>query len=117
MDAAREGLTEQPDADADPVAVEPQGDGVEFPQPAEYPAVVAYLLAVVAKLTRERDEALAKNAERWLPLKVAAIDAAVEYETARTWAARGLIKARRDGGRVFVELSSLIARRMLFAGK
>src|SRR5258706_13692904 len=83
----------------------------------EHPADVAYLLAVVAKLTRERDALLATKAERWLPLKVAAIDAAVEYETARTWAARDLIKARKDGGRVFVELGRLISRRMLVARK
>jgi hypothetical protein len=60
---------------------------------------------------------LAKNAERWLPLKAAAIDAGVEYENARSWADAGLIKGYKSGGRVVVELNSLIARRMLLSGK
>jgi hypothetical protein len=61
--------------------------------------------------------AAAKDAEVWLPLKTAAIDAGVEYETARVWAARGLIKSDKDGGRVIVEMGSLIARPMLLSGK
>jgi hypothetical protein len=61
--------------------------------------------------------AAVRDAEVWLPLKTGAHDAGVKYETARAWAARGLIKSDKDGGRVIVELGSLIARRLRLTGK
>jgi len=68
---------------------------------------------------RYRAEKAARDApppERWLRLKPGASIAQVPYETARVWAARGLIKSRKDGG-VFVEMGSLIARRIQQTGK
>jgi len=53
----------------------------------------------------------------WLPLKAAAHDAGMKYETARTWAERGLIEARRDGARWIVNLVSLKAHKGRFAGQ
>ncbi|SFJ68917.1 hypothetical protein SAMN05216525_13213 [Bradyrhizobium sp. Gha] len=41
---------------------------------------------------------------QWLPLKAAAHDAGVKYETARVWAESGFIEARRDGKRWLVNL-------------
>jgi len=46
-----------------------------------------------------------------LPLKAAAHDAGVKYETARVWAKRGLIEARREGKRWLVNVVSLKARK------
>ena len=53
----------------------------------------------------------------WLPLKAAAIDSGVEYETARQWVVRGLVEGRREGGRWLVNLVSLMARKEQFAGR
>jgi len=52
----------------------------------------------------------------WLPLKAAAHDAGVAYETARVWAERGLIEARREGKRWLVNMSSMMARKERLAG-
>ena len=54
---------------------------------------------------------------RWLPLKAAAHDAGVKYETARKWAERGLIEARREGKRWFVNVVSLQARKERLEGR
>ena len=52
----------------------------------------------------------ARNTAVWLPLKKAAGEANMPYETARAWAAAGLIESDKDGGRVIVNLTDLIAR-------
>jgi hypothetical protein len=44
-------------------------------------------------------------------------DAGVKYETARKWAERGLIEARRDGKRWIVNVSSLEARKERLKGR
>ena len=51
---------------------------------------------------------------QWLPLKAAAHDAGVKYETARVWAESGFIEARRDGKRWLVNLVTLTARKDLW---
>ncbi|WBL76028.1 hypothetical protein I3J27_23695 [Bradyrhizobium xenonodulans] len=58
---------------------------------------------------------LEQTPEEWLPLKAAAHDADVVYETARLWAKAGLIQARRVGKRWFVNVASLKARKQVFA--
>jgi len=82
----------------------PNGDHHEAV--ADLKRTVALLAAQVAQL--EQPPA------RWLPLKAAAHDAGVNYETARVWAKRGLIEARRDGKRWLVNLVSLKARKERF---
>jgi hypothetical protein len=47
-----------------------------------------------------------KQQEHWMPLK-SADRGPYSYNAVRRWAARGLIKARHVGGRVFVEADSL----------
>jgi hypothetical protein len=82
---------------------------------ADHHAAIAALQRTVAEL-----EACVAQLEGppacWLRLKAAAMDAGVKYETARVWAERGLIEARRDGKRWFVNVASLIARKGRFAG-
>jgi hypothetical protein len=48
--------------------------------------------------------------ERWLALKLAAANSNLEYETGRRWCAEGLVSARKEGGRWFVDDVSLQAR-------
>jgi len=80
----------------------------------EAPAVgtVAELLVTVEALQIANAKLLAEKGDPgvWLPLKAAAADAGVPYETARSWAATKKIESRRDGGRVFVGVNSLIDR-------
>jgi len=88
-------------------AVEPGAATVRADEAvADLKRTVALLAAQVAQL--EQPPA------RWLPLKAAAHDAGVNYETARVWAKRGLIEARRDGKRWLVNLVSLKARKERF---
>jgi hypothetical protein len=84
--------------------------------PAGYLARIDRLQALVGTLQARVSE-LESPPEKWLPLKAGAADANVRYENARSWAEAGLIKSRKDGGRVIVELGSLVARRILFSGK
>jgi hypothetical protein len=42
----------------------------------------------------------------WVPLK-SAVPATLSYETARNWCERGFVKARKEGGRWFVDPQSL----------
>lgn len=74
---------------------------------ADLKQAVAELMARVAQLE--------VSPAQWMPLKAAAGVAGVEYETTRLWAQRGLIEARREGGRWFVNAVSLKARKRLFA--
>jgi hypothetical protein len=73
----------------------PHGDASETPVGDHHTANAA-LQRTVAEL-EARVAQLEQPAALWLPLKAAAIDAGVKYETARKWAERGLIEARRDG--------------------
>jgi hypothetical protein len=90
----------------------PHGAAPETPNGDDHPAVAA-LQRSLAQL-EARVAHLEQPAARWLPLKAAAIDAGVKYETARTWAESGLIEARRDGKRWLVNLTSLKARKDLW---
>jgi hypothetical protein len=79
--------------------------------------------AAIAALERTLAELEARVAQlegppaQWLPLKTAAYDAGVKYETARVWAERGLIEARREDKRWFVNVVSLKARKERLAGR
>jgi hypothetical protein len=70
---------------------------------------IAELRATNARLAARVAE-LELPPERWAPLKTAAIDCGVEYETLRSWAVAGFITARREGGRWFVNVPSVQAR-------
>jgi hypothetical protein len=66
---------------------------------------------------RLRAEKAERDAPVWLPLKLAAYRAELPYEKARAWAARAILagcvnEARKDGGRVMVNVTALIAHRM-----
>lgn len=91
----------------------PHGTAADTPNYDDHP-VIADLKRTVAQL-EARVAQLEQQPARWLPLKAAAHDAGVEYETARVWAKRGLIEARRDGKRWFANLVSLKARKQLLA--
>ena len=80
-----------------------------------HPAIAALQRTVAA--LEERVAQLEQPPAQWLPLKAAAHDAGVAYETARVWAKRGLIEARRDGERWIVNLLSLKARKERFEGR
>jgi hypothetical protein len=80
----------------------PQLDMALYDREANLLQTISQLEARIAEL--ERPAAL------WMPLKASALDCNVKYETARTWAASGLIEARREGKRWFVNVVSLRAR-------
>jgi hypothetical protein len=82
----------------------------------DHDLVVAALQRTVAQL-EARVAQLEQPPAQWVPLKAAAHDTGVEYETARTWAERGLIEARREGKRWMINLTSLRARKERFAGQ
>lgn len=84
--------------------------------PVDHDSAIAALQWTVAQL-EARLAKLEQPAALWLPLKAAAHDAGVKYETARTWAESGLIEARREGKRWLANLHSLRARRERFAGQ
>jgi len=93
---------------------------VPLPDVAEHAGGDSY--QAIAALQRTVAELAARVAQLeappaiWLPLKAAAHDAGVKYETARKWAERGLIEACRDGKRWIVNVSSLKARKERLAG-
>ncbi|MDN4982225.1 hypothetical protein QY049_03165 [Bradyrhizobium sp. WYCCWR 13022] len=76
-------------------------------------AAITELKRAIAMLTA-RVTQLEQTPEEWLPLKAAAHDADVLYETARLWAKAGLIQARRVGKRWIVNVVTLKARKQLF---
>jgi hypothetical protein len=80
----------------------------------DVPVTIAELLATIARLTARVAE-LELPPEPWTALKPAAYDCGVEYETARTWAVKGLIEAQRDGKRWVCHVSSLRARKQRLA--
>jgi hypothetical protein len=77
---------------------------------------IAALQHTVARL-EARVAQLEGPPAQWLPLKAAAHDANVKYETARVWAERGLIEARRDSRRWLANVVSLKARKERLAGR
>ncbi len=64
------------------------------------------LRATVAQLTARVAE-LESQPEKWLPLKAAAFDCGIGYETLRAWCDAGHVKTRREGGRRFVDIVSV----------
>jgi hypothetical protein len=70
---------------------------------AELRAMNAALVARVAVLE-------APSPENFLPLKVSAADCGMNYETLRSWAIDGHVTARREGGRLFVDVHTVKAR-------
>jgi hypothetical protein len=115
MTVAR-GLAEQFESPGDQ---QPERDGVVDPPETIQPVIaveehVPALQATIEALRIDNEMLRAKLAARdeavWLPLKAAAIDASLPYETARAWAAAGLIESDRDGGRIFVNATNLFDR-------
>lgn len=86
----------------------------ETPNDDHHPDVAA-LQRSLARL-EARVAQLEQPPAQWLPLKAAAIDTGVEYETARKWAERGLIEAQREGKRWLINLISLKARKERLSG-
>jgi hypothetical protein len=80
----------------------PQLDMTLYDREANLLQTIAQLEARIAEL--ERPAALS------MPLKAAALDCNVKYETARIWAVSGLIEARREGKRWLVNVVSLRTR-------
>lgn len=83
---------------------------------ASNPAETAITLAdpeTVVDLRRTNEQLRARIAElerpapRWSPLKAAAGECGLDYEWVRKHAVRGLIEARREGGRWLVNVTSL----------
>jgi hypothetical protein len=97
-------LAEQLDSDSPPEAL--PGVVPDTP-PAE--TELAELRATVAALTARLAEFEAPQ-ERWLPLKSAAYDCAMVGETLRAWCEAGLVEARREGKRWYVNVTSVKAR-------
>src|SRR5690348_13485950 len=93
----------------------PSGAVTETAGGDPHPAIAALQQTVAALEARVAQ--LEPTPAQWMPLKAAAHDAGVKYETARVWAMRGLIEARRDGERWIVNLVSLKARKERFAGQ
>lgn len=71
--------------------------------------IVADLLRTIEQL-RTRIAELECPPPRWMPLKAAAGECGLEYEWVRKRAERGLIEARREGGRWHVNVTSLRQR-------
>ncbi|OSJ21230.1 hypothetical protein BSZ19_48245 [Bradyrhizobium japonicum] len=78
--------------------------------------VVAALKQTIAELQARVTE-LEQPPAQWMPLKAAAIDWGVKYETLRMWCKRGLVEADRDGKRWMVNLTSLKARQARLFGR
>src|SRR5882672_2171023 len=97
---------EPPPGEAPELIVKPVVDlSAAVPSIVELQAANARMQAEIDALRSEKDAPGA-----WLPLNVAAFDANVPYQTAQGWAAKKKIASRRDGGRVFVTVDSLIDR-------
>src|SRR5436190_22781718 len=88
---------------------DPQLDMTLFDREANLLQTISQLEARIAELDRP--------AALWMPLKAAALDCNVKYETARTWEVSGLIEARREGKRWFVNAASLRTRVQLLLQK
>jgi hypothetical protein len=108
-------------AASDESQVEPPDDAVD-PR-AVYLAEMSNMQAVLAGLRADNWCLISEKAAResspevWAPLKTAAIDAGVEYETTRYWCEQGVVVAEKLGGRWFVQMRSLHAHVAVLRGK
>lgn len=91
---------------------------IEPPDPADYRAQLDGLQALVRALQADNWRLIAEKAARdasvWMTLKRASHRAACSYERARAFAERAIAagrlnEARKDGGRVSVNVTTLIA--------
>lgn len=91
--------------------------------PADYLARIDGLQTLVEALRRDNWRLIAEKAARdappdkWLPLKAASIDVAVEYENLRSWCCLGVVVAEKRGGRWFCRMNSLNAHVAALRGK
>jgi hypothetical protein len=100
------GVAEQFESSGDDL---PEAVPVAVPDAPIESQTISELRATVAQLTARVAE-LELPPERWAPLKAAAFDCGVEYETLRSWAVAGLVEARREGARWYVNIVSVRAR-------
>jgi hypothetical protein len=61
----------------------------------------------LAELAKTNNPHSFKIDGNWIPLKTAAIDSNFSMETIRLWAVRGLLAAKRIGGKWFVDRRAL----------
>jgi hypothetical protein len=116
----------------DPSSIEPTPVIAYKAEPAAHPKTMAAMAAENAALhtsnavlVREIESLRIKLAERekiappptYLPLKLAANLAGVQYDRARVWHSKKLIDSRKDAGRIVATVASLIERRVLLNGK
>jgi hypothetical protein len=90
-----------------------QAEPAADPQAGDPPPLADLIAASADELRREvialraKVERLEKPPRRWMGLKAAARHEGVRYETLRKWCAKGQIVAKREGGRILVDLFSL----------
>ena len=101
-------------AEALPIAVP---DATTEPQTIIDPQATAIIVlqAANAQLRAELAEARAPPPAQWAPLKAAAFDCGMNKETLRSWAVDGLVEARREGSRWFINVVSVKARQQRIA--
>jgi hypothetical protein len=104
-----------------PLPLVEQFESGDEPAPvvADAPPIADPLLAELIRVKRENIELRAKVAQlesppprRWMALKPCAAHPTVNirYETIRKWCVAGLIEAKKENGRIFVNLHSAQAR-------
>ena len=94
----------EPEPAADlPVADAPQAEN--SPLLAQFIELQHQVVALRARVAQ-----LESPPRRWMALKAAARreEVQVRYETLRRWVTRGSVVARKDGGRIFVDLYSVL---------
>jgi hypothetical protein len=92
--------------------------------PVVEPETIAGLRARVAELQSQMQAERLAMAQRLaelepsvlIPLKTAAIDCDIAYETARRWCHAAAVTAERDHGRWFADPASLSARKRRLSG-
>jgi hypothetical protein len=105
------GLAEQFDDDLVPAVPEaPTPSPIEVVEVAAAPPPdeIDRLRAIVATMAARIKELEAPPPENFLPLKNAAVDCRMNYETLRSWAVDGHVTARREGVRLFVDTVSVM---------
>jgi hypothetical protein len=88
---------------------EHSGEALPDVVPDVVPVTIAELLATVARLTARVAE-LELPPENFVPLKTAAFDCGMVYETLRAWCALGKVEARREGKLWLVNVTNVKER-------